>query len=255
MKPNPLASEPKTAAIVESSEGSSSEVNSPVSLGEAQITEGDEIQEKFDLEAKALKTYNSTKDFAAGNSDVSKRVHQLCVIITEAEEENNIERNKGVDRQVDKIKENSKKEKERVHVSAGEWRIIISAINHGTEVPEGSRREVLMGYQYVLHQHRKKLREERDMFFQDNNSVSREEYWDDYSENLEYSREKRGDPKHNRGTTAQSRKERYPRSITPQLEEEEEDFVQETPQAALIAAQAYLLTTRSEPGDPREDMH
>jgi hypothetical protein len=31
--------------------------------------------------------------------------------------------------------------------------------------------------------------------------------------------------------------------------------MQETPEAALIAAQAYLLTTRPEPGDPREDMH
>jgi hypothetical protein len=111
-----------------------------------------------------------------------------------------------------------------------------------------------MGYQYALHQHRKKLREERDMFFQDNNSVSREEYWDDYSEDSEYSRERRGDPKHNRGTTVQSREERYSRSITPHLEEEEEDFVQETPEAALIAAQAYLLTTRPEPGDPREDI-
>jgi hypothetical protein len=39
------------------------------------------------------------------------------------------------------------------------------------------------------------------------------------------------------------------------LEEEEDDFIQETPEAALVAAQAYLLTTRPEPGDPREDMH
>jgi hypothetical protein len=31
--------------------------------------------------------------------------------------------------------------------------------------------------------------------------------------------------------------------------------VQETPETALIAAYAYLLTTRPEPGDPREDMH
>jgi hypothetical protein len=43
--------------------------------------------------------------------------------------------------------------------------------------------------------------------------------------------------------------------MTPQPEEEEEDFVQETPEAALIAAHAYLLTTRPEPGDPRKDMH
>jgi hypothetical protein len=31
--------------------------------------------------------------------------------------------------------------------------------------------------------------------------------------------------------------------------------MQETLEAALIAAQAYLLTTRPEPRDPREDMH
>jgi hypothetical protein len=85
--------------------------------------------------------------------------------------------------------------------------------------------------------------------------MSREEYWDDYSDDSEYRRERRGDPKHNRGTTVQSREKRYSRSMTPQLEEEEEDFVQETLEAALIAAQVYLLTTRPEPGDPREDMH
>jgi hypothetical protein len=93
------------------------------------------------------------------------------------------------------------------------------------------------------------------MVLQDNNSISREEYWDDYSEDSEYSRERRRDPKHNRGTTARSREERYSRSITPHPEEEEEDFVQKTPEAALIAVQAYLLTTWPEPGDPREDMH
>jgi hypothetical protein len=37
--------------------------------------------------------------------------------------------------------------------------------------------------------------------------------------------------------------------------DEEEDLAQETPEAALITAQAYLLTTQPEPGDPREHMH
>jgi hypothetical protein len=31
--------------------------------------------------------------------------------------------------------------------------------------------------------------------------------------------------------------------------------VQETPEAALVAAQAYLLTTQSKPGDPWDHMH
>jgi hypothetical protein len=68
--------------------------------------------------------------------------------------------------QVDKLRSNGKKEKEKVHVSAGEWKMIMSAINHGTDVPADSRREYLMGYQYALHQRKKKLREERDIFVQ-----------------------------------------------------------------------------------------
>jgi hypothetical protein len=157
-----------------------------------------------------FETHNSTRDFAAESSGVSNRVHQLCVIITKAEEESNHEGSARVDKQIDKIREHNKKEKEKIHVSAGEWKIIMSAVTHGTEVPEGSRREVLMGYQYALHQHKKKLREERDMFArsQDNSSTSREEYWDD-SDDSEYSRGRRRDPKHNRRTTTQGREERY----------------------------------------------
>jgi hypothetical protein len=174
-KPDPLANKPETEEILESSEGSSSKVNSPVCLAKAPITEDDKIQENFDSEERACQKHINAEDLAVGSSGVSK-VHQLCIIITEAEEENNNEGSKKVDRQVNKVKEHNKKEKEKVHVSAGEWRMIKSVINHGTEVPKGSRREVLMGYQYALYQHRKKLREERDMVFQDNNSISREEY-------------------------------------------------------------------------------
>jgi hypothetical protein len=63
------------------------------------------------------------------------------------------------------------------------------------------------------------------------------------------------DPKHNRRTTTQIREESYAKSLSAQPSEEEEDFVRETPEAALVAAQAYLLTTQPEPGDPREHMH
>jgi hypothetical protein len=115
MKPDPSASKPKIEVILESSEGSSSEVNSPVSLEKAPIAEGDQIQENFDSEERVSQTYNSARDFAVGSSGISK-VHQLCVIITEAEEENNNEGSKKVDRQVDKIKEHNKKDKEKVHV-------------------------------------------------------------------------------------------------------------------------------------------
>jgi hypothetical protein len=67
--------------------------------------------------------------------------------------------------------------------------------------------------------------------------------------------ERHRDPKHNRRTTAQIREESYAKTLSAQQSEEEEDFVQETSEAALVAAQAYLLTTQPEPGDPWEHMH
>jgi hypothetical protein len=101
------------------------------------------------------------------------------------------------------------------------------------------------------------LREEKDMFMrsQDNNSASSEGYWDEYSDASESSIERRRDPKHNRRTTSQTREKSHTKSESAHPSDEEEDFVQETPEAALVAAQAYLLATQPKPGDPREHMH
>jgi hypothetical protein len=152
-----------------SSVGSSSEVNSPVSFAATKNTqkklgEFDETWKEPDMEVTMDKSHDSQRDFATGSSGISRSIHQLCVIITKAVEENDHADNGEVDTQVNKLKSNGKKEKEKIHVSTGEWRIIMSAINHSTKVPADSRREVLMGYQYALHQRRKKLREEKDKF-------------------------------------------------------------------------------------------
>jgi hypothetical protein len=114
-----------------------------------------------------------------------------------------------------------------------------------------------MGYHYALDQRRKKLREEKDIFMrsQENNNVSSGGYWDEYSDALESSIERRRDPKHNRRTTAWATEESHKKSISAHPSDSEEDFVQETPEAALVAAQAYLLTRQPKPGDPWEHMH
>jgi hypothetical protein len=150
-----------------------------------------------------------------------------------------------------------RRRRKKIHISVEDWRIIMSAINHGTEVPANSRREVLMGYQYALHQRRNKLREEKDEFkrSQENNSMSSGAYWDEYSEASESSRERHRDPKHNRRTTTWAREESRIKSISAHQSDDEEDFVQETLEAALVAAQVYLLTMQPEPGDPWEHMH
>jgi hypothetical protein len=99
-----------------SSIGSSSEANSPVSLAatenlQEKFEEPDETGQKTIVEAAVDKP----RDFASGSSGVSRSIHQLCVIITEAaEEENNHVGNEEVDMQVDKIRSNGKKEKEKM---------------------------------------------------------------------------------------------------------------------------------------------
>jgi hypothetical protein len=159
-KPILSAGKAERTTASRSSVGSSSELNSLVSLAATENLLGKlEEPEEIGQEIIVEETVDKSRDTASRSSSASRSVHQLCVIITEAaEEENNHSGNKEVDMQVDKIRSNSRKKKEKVHVSAEEWRMIMTAVNHGTDVPADSRREVLIGYQYALHQRRKKLR-------------------------------------------------------------------------------------------------
>jgi hypothetical protein len=92
-KSGPSASKAERIAISRSSVGSSSEVNSPVSLTATEdMPKG---LEEFD--ETRTKLHDSPRDFATRSSGISRSVHQLCVIITEAAEENNHEGNKEVD--------------------------------------------------------------------------------------------------------------------------------------------------------------
>jgi hypothetical protein len=173
-------------AISESSAGSSSEEKSPVSFTiteniEDTIEELSKIIENLDLGESTCHSdfsQNFSKDTAADfttrNGGVSNNIHQVCVIITEAAEDNDVVDNIVVNTQANNPRSNSRKEKEKIYVSAREWKVIMSAINHGTEVPVDSRRKVLMGYQYALHQYKKRLQEEKSELrrSRENNSAS-----------------------------------------------------------------------------------
>jgi hypothetical protein len=83
----------------------------------------------------------------------------------------------------------------------------MSAINHGRDVPINLRREVLMGYQYALHQHKKKLQAEKNKLrkSQESNNASSRSYWNEYSETSDSSKERHREPKHSRRKTARGR--------------------------------------------------
>jgi hypothetical protein len=78
---------------------------------------------------------DTTTDLTTQNGVVSSNIHQVYVIITEAVEDNDVADNIVANTQGNNPMSNSIKEKEKIYVSTGEWRIIMSAINNGTEVP------------------------------------------------------------------------------------------------------------------------
>jgi hypothetical protein len=85
----------------------------------------------------------------------------------------------------------------------------MSAINHRTEIPTNSRGEVLMGYQYALHQHKKKLLAEKSELrkSQESYSASSRSYWSECGETSDSSKERHREPKHSRRKTARGREE------------------------------------------------
>jgi hypothetical protein len=164
-----------SAARAESLVGSSSKVNSPVSFKptkniEDTVEELDEIMENLDLEeSSGHSDKGPNEDFITRSGGVSdnnegtrrpegkhtKNIHQMCVIISEVVEDGYSGNKLMINSQGDNLGNNHMKERKKVYVLAGEWKMIKSAVNHGTIVPADSRREFLMGYQYALHQHKK----------------------------------------------------------------------------------------------------
>jgi hypothetical protein len=158
-KPGPSASESKTIVMLESSEGSSSEVNSPVSFPEAEegkIAEGDETMENFDLEVqledlmichddtsdKSIDTWKTGLElheddssiFSSFNSKFDNQYQVLTIIGDNSEEldENNnpvlnpANVNRGVNYLAEGETVDSLATREKVWLSVDEWRTIKS---------------------------------------------------------------------------------------------------------------------------------
>jgi hypothetical protein len=132
--------------------------------------------------------------------------------------------------------------------------MIKSAVNHGTTIPTDSSREVLMGYQYALHQHKKWLLQEHSELRRscESNSIANRTQWEERSDTSQSSEERHREPKHSRKKTERPDRE----NRTPFLTiDKTGSIMPKMPEAALVAEQAYLLTTQPEPRDPRESMH
>jgi hypothetical protein len=129
------------------------------------VGELDEIMENLDLgESSGYsdkcfdKNFNNipTMDFTTQSGGVSdnnedtwrptgmhtSRIYQVCVIISEAAEDDDGGNNPVINPQNINQENNHMKQREKVYVSAREWRMMKSAVNHGTTILVESRREV-----------------------------------------------------------------------------------------------------------------
>jgi hypothetical protein len=51
--------------------------------------------------------------------------------------------------------------REKIRLSADEWRIIREAVENGTSIPSNSSKDMLLGYHYALRQQAKELAKEK----------------------------------------------------------------------------------------------
>jgi hypothetical protein len=195
-EPGPSASKSKTETMSESSEGSSSEVNSPVSFAEIEteerkFAEGDETMENFDLEVqledlmiyhddtseKSTDTWKTRLElheddssiFSSFNNKVDNRYQVLAIVGDNSEEldENNnpvlnpANINRGANYLTEGETADSLANREKVRLLVDEWRTIKTALEYCTPIPNNASKNMLLGYHYALRQQSKQLAKER----------------------------------------------------------------------------------------------
>jgi hypothetical protein len=185
-KPDPSASE-ATAAMSESSVGFSNEANSSVSFTTTEITGGkiaevDETIENLDLgdqledlmichddtSDKSTDTWKAGLElhedddsiFSSFNSKFDNRYQVLAIVgdnLEELDENNNpvlnpANVNRGANHLAEGETADSLASREKVRLSAEEWRIIKTAVEHGVPIPTDASKNMLLGYHYALRQ-------------------------------------------------------------------------------------------------------
>jgi hypothetical protein len=195
-KPGPSAIKSKIESMSESSEGSSSEVNSSVSFAEIEtegkkLAEGDKTMENFDLEVQLkdlMICHDDTSDkstdtwktglehheddnsiFSSFDSKFDNRYQVLAITGDNSEEldENNnpglnpANINRGANHLAEGETADSLANREKVRLSVDEWRTIKTAMEHCTPIPNNASKNMLLGYHYALRQQSKQLAKER----------------------------------------------------------------------------------------------
>jgi hypothetical protein len=284
------ASEPKTVAMSESSEDYSINVNSPISLEEEErkIAKGDETMENFDLEVQLedLMIYHddisdqstdtwkiglelSEDDnsiFSSCNGKLDNRCQILAITEDNSEEldDNNnpvlnpAKINRGANHLAEGESADSLATRVKVRLSEDEWRTINTAVKHGMPIPANSSQNMLLGYHYALRQQTKLLAKERiEIHKRKDSAIAASDAARRARSDASYTNRRH----HRHGSRYENLWHSERQSISKNhyssflSVDDQGNIIPKTPKVALVAAQAYLYTTRPNPGDLREHMH
>jgi hypothetical protein len=292
-KSDPSASKDKTVAMSESSVGSSSEANSPVSfatteIAEGKITEVDENMENFDLgdqledlmichddtSDKSTDTWKTGLElhedddsiFSSFNNKFDNRYQVLAIVGGNSEEldENNnpvlnpANVNRGANHLAEGETADSLASREKVRLSVEEWRIIKIAIEHGMPIPTDASKNMLLGYHYALRQQSKQLAKERiEIQKRKYSAIAASAAYHKARSDASYTNSRR----HRRhGSRFENLEYSKRQSLSKNLDssflsvDEQGNIIPKTPEAALVAAQTFLYTTQPS-RRPKGNMH
>jgi hypothetical protein len=132
-------------------------------------------------------------------------------------------------------------------------------VEHGTPIPINASKNMLLGYHYALRQQSKQLAKERiEIQKRRDSAIAASDAYRKARSDASYTNSKRH---HRHGLRFENLEYSERQSLSKNLDssflsvDEQGNIITKTPEAGLVAAQAYLHTTRPNPGDPREHMH
>jgi hypothetical protein len=149
--------------------------------------------------------------------------------------------------------------REKIQLSVEEWRIIKTVVENGAPIPADASKTMLFGYHYTLRQQSKQLAKKRiEIQKRKDSAIAESIAYHKAHSNASYTNSKR----HRRhGSRFENLEHSERQSLSKNLDssflsvDEQGNIIPKMLEAALVAVQTYLYTTRSSPGDPREHMH
>jgi hypothetical protein len=239
-----------------------------VQLEDLMICHGDTSDQSTDTWKTGLElSEDDNLIFSSHNSKLDNRYQVLAITGDNSEEldDNNnnpvlnpANINRGANHLAEGETADSLATRVKVRLSEDEWRTINIVVEHGMPIPTNSSQNMLLGYHYALRQQAKQIAKERiEIQKKKDSAIAASDAARRARSDASYTNRRH----HRYGSRYENLGYSERQSISKNLDsfflsvDDQGNIIPKTPEAALVAAQAYLHTTRPNPGDPREHMH